>query len=97
MITEILVNNGTLKEDPPIEEDINKDKEESKQDKDKQETVTQLPPDGIVIKYHPLDKILGNIKKDISTRSQVNNLCKYSIFISQIELKIISDTLLNNG
>ena len=76
---------------------ITKDKEESLHDDDKQETSNQLPRDWIITKDHMLYQILDDIKRGVSTRSQVNNFCKYSDFISQIESKSISDALLDEG
>lgn len=44
-----------------------------------------------------LDQVIGDIRKGVSTRSQVNNFCKYYAFISQIHPKTISDALLDDG
>lgn len=41
--------------------------------------------------------MLGDIRKRVSTRSHVNNVCKYSTFISQNEPNMISYALLNEG
>lgn len=56
-----------------------------------------MPPYWIVVKDHPLDQILCDIRKGVSTRSQFNNFCKYYTFISQIEPKIIFDAILEKG
>lgn len=56
-----------------------------------------LSLDWTTVKDHLLDQILGNIRKGLSTRSLVNNFCKYSAFISQSELKNIFDALLEEG
>lgn len=91
-ITENLINNESPKEDPlsPKDDVINEDKEEISHEEDKQETSNKLPQDWTIVKDHPLDQILGDIKRGVSARSQVNNLCNYSAFISQIKPKTIS-------
>lgn len=46
-------------------------------------------------KNYPLDQILRDIMKGVSMRSQVNDFCKYSAFISWIEPKTTHDALLD--
>lgn len=73
------------------------DKEERLHEDEKQETSTQLPQDWTIAKDHSLDQILEDNKIGVSTRWQVNNLCKYSTFISQIKPKSIFNALLDEG
>lgn len=49
------------------------------------------------MKDHLLDNLLGDIKKGVSIHFKVNNLCNYSIFISQIGPKYIIAALTNEG
>lgn len=49
--------------DPPKNEDIKDDEEESEQHGDKKDTSKQLPQDWIVTKEYLLDNILRDIKK----------------------------------
>lgn len=100
VIIERLIDNESSKEDPTYSKkdgDITEDKEESLHEDAKQETSNQLPQDWKIVRDYPLDQILGDIKRGASTRSHVNNLCKYSIFISQIQPKLIFDALLDEG
>ena len=76
--TEDKVDDDVPKVDPPKDEDINDDKEESEHGDDKHETSNQLPQYWIITKDHLLDKILGDTKRGVSTRLQLNNLCNYS-------------------
>lgn len=99
VMTENLINDENPKEDPysPKDEDINEDKQESSHKEYKQDTSYQLPKDWKIARVHLLDQILGDIKRGVSTRSQINSFYNYSTFISQIKPRAISDTLLNDG
>lgn len=66
LITEKLINDESSKEDPPLsikDGDITKDKEEKLHEDDNHETSNQLPQDWTIAKDHPLNQILGDIKK----------------------------------
>lgn len=95
---ENLISDAIPKEDPlpkMDEEYIIENKEEREQEEYKQDTSPRIPSNWIVTKDHLLDQILGDIRKGVSTISQVNNLCKYYDFISKIEPKTIFDVLLD--
>lgn len=95
--TEDKVDDDVPKVDPPKDEDINDDKKENEHKDDKHETSNQLSQYWVVTKDHPLDNILGDIKKGVSMRLQLNDLCNYSAFILQVQPKIISDALTDEG
>ena len=47
------------------------------------------------IKSHPLDNVLGDLKKGVQTRSQVQNVVNHLSFLSQIEPKTAKEALLD--
>jgi transposase InsO family protein len=76
--------------EPPQEEDndqggdqVNKDKE------DEQETQGHRPPHPrvhqAIQRDHPINSILGDIHKGVTTRSRVAHFCEYYSFVSSIE------------
>lgn len=78
------------KEAPPKDKDIkDKEFEGDVQEEEKQETSPLSPYDWITTRDHPLENILGDIRKGVSTRSHVSNLCGFTAFIPQIEPKTI--------
>jgi hypothetical protein len=48
-----------------------------------------------VQRNHPVDNILGDIKKGVITKSRVANFCKYYLFISSLEPFKVEDALRN--
>jgi len=46
---------------------------------------------------HPLQNILGNNRKAVSTRSQVSNLCGYTALVSQIEPNTIKEAMVEEN
>ena len=55
----------------------------------------ELPQAIPTIKSHPLDNILGDLRKGVQTRSQVQNVVNHLSFISQTEPKTAKDALLD--
>lgn len=92
---ENLVNEDIPKGDPPppTKEDIIKEKMEVNK-----RNINKRPHPRYLYVWFLwkiiLDQILGDIRKDVTARSHVNNFYKYSTFISQIEPKVIFDALL---
>jgi len=68
--TKEIVKDGVQQEAPPKNED-NKHKEYQGdlQEEEKQETSPLTPRDWISTRDHPLENVLGNIRKGVSTRS----------------------------
>jgi hypothetical protein len=76
-------------DEPPQEEDIDQGGDEDDQDKeDDQEIRDQRPPHPRVHKaiqrYHPVNSILGDIHKAVTTRSRVTHFCEHYSFVSSI-------------
>lgn len=46
-------------------------------------------------KDHPIDNILGDISKGVTTQSKISNFCYHFAFVSQIEPKNSKDALLD--
>jgi hypothetical protein len=79
-------------DEPPQEEDIDQGGDE-----DDQEIQDQRPPHLIVHQAiqrdHPINSILGDIHKEVTTRSRVAHFCEYYSFVSSIEPYMIEDAL----
>jgi hypothetical protein len=58
------------------------------EEKDKEEEAQQAPPTQVwatIQRNHPVDHILGDISKGVTTRSRLANFCEHYSFISSIE------------
>jgi hypothetical protein len=85
-------------DEPPQEEDIDQGGDEDDQDKeDDYEIQSQRPPHpGVhqtIQRDHPVNSILGDIHKGVTTRSQVAHICEHYSFVSSIEPYRIEDAL----
>jgi hypothetical protein len=85
-------------DEPPQEEDIDQGGDEDDQDKeDDQEIQDQRPPHPKVYQAierdHPVNSILGDIYKGVTTRSRVAHFCEHYSFVSSIEPYKIDDAL----
>jgi hypothetical protein len=77
-------------DEPPQEEDNDKGGDEVDQDKeDDQEIQGQRPPHPrvhqAIQRDHPVNSILGDIHKGVTTRSRVAHFCEHYSFVSSIE------------
>jgi hypothetical protein len=55
---------------------------------DKEEEASWAPPTQVrtmIQRNHPVDQILGDISKGVTTRSRLANFCKHYLFVSSIE------------
>jgi len=87
---------GVQQEAPPKNEYIkDKECEGDLQEDEKQETSPSSPHDWITTRDHPLENVLGDIRKGVSTRSQVSNFCGFTAFISQVERKTIKEAIVD--
>jgi hypothetical protein len=82
----------------PQEEDIDQGGDEDNNDKeDNQEIRDQRPPHPrvhqAIQRDHPVNSILGDIHKGVTTRSQVAHFCEHYSFVSSIEPYRIEDAL----
>jgi hypothetical protein len=84
--------------EPPQEEDIDQGGDEDDQDKeDDQEIQDQIPPHPLVHQAiqrdHPVNSILGDIHKGVTTRSRVDHFREHYSIMSSIEPYRIEDAL----
>jgi hypothetical protein len=85
-------------DEPPQEEDIDQGGDEYNDDKeDDQEIRDQRPPHPrvhqAIQRDHPVNSILGDIHKGVTTRSRVAHFCEHYSFVSSIEPYKIEDAL----
>jgi hypothetical protein len=85
-------------DEPPQEEGNNQGGDEENQDKeDDQEIQDQRPPHPrvhqAIQRDHPVNSILGDIHKGVTTRSRVTHFCEYYSFVSSIEPYRVEDAL----
>jgi hypothetical protein len=85
-------------DEPPEEEDIDQGRDEDDQDKeDDQEIQSQRPPHPrvhqAIQRDHPVNSILGDIHKGVTTRSRVAHFFEHYSFVSSIEPYRIEDAL----
>jgi hypothetical protein len=58
------------------------------EEKDKEEEAQQAPKTQVrttIQRNHPMDQILGDISKGVTTRSHLANFCEHYSFVSSIE------------
>jgi hypothetical protein len=63
---------------------------------DKEEEVPQTPPAPIcatIRSDHPVDQILGDISKGVTTRAHIANFCEHYSFVSSIEPLRVEEAL----
>jgi hypothetical protein len=85
-------------DEPPQEEDIDQGGDQDDQEKeDEQEIQDQRPSHPRVHQGiqgdHPVNSILGDIKKGVTTRSRVAHFYEHYSFVSSIKLYMIEDAL----
>jgi hypothetical protein len=85
-------------DEPPQEEDIDQGGDDDNEDKeDDQEIQDQRPPHSrvhqAIQRDHPVNSILGDIHKGVTTRSRVAHFCEHYSFVSSIEPYMIEDAL----
>jgi hypothetical protein len=84
--------------EPPREEDNYQGGDDDDQDKeDDQEEQGQRPPHPrvhqAIQRDHPINSILGDIHKGVTTRSRVAHFCEHYSFVSSIEPYRVDDAL----
>jgi hypothetical protein len=84
--------------EPPQEEDNDQGGDDNNQDKeDDQEEQGQRPPHPrvhqAIQRDHPVNSILGDIHKGVTTRSQATHFCEHYSFVSFIEPYRVEDAL----
>jgi hypothetical protein len=83
------------KKEPPQE--VDNDQGEDEVDQDKGDDQSQRPPHPRVHQPiqqdHPVNSILGDFHKGVTTRSRVAHFCEHYSFVSSIEPYRVEDTL----
>jgi hypothetical protein len=90
--------NEDQEDEPPQEEDNDQGGDDNDKDKeDEQEFQGQRPPQPrvhqAIQRDHPINSILGDIHKGVTTRSRVAHFCEHYSFVSSIEPYKIEDAL----
>jgi transposase InsO family protein len=91
-------NEDEDQEDEPPQEDIDQGGDEDNENKeDDQEISNQRPPHPrvhqAIQRDHPVNSILGDIHKGVTTRSRVAHFCEHYSFVSSIEPYRVEDAL----
>jgi hypothetical protein len=71
-----------------VPQDEGLDQGGSHEEQDKEEDVLQVPPTQVpstIQRNHPVDQILGDISKGVTTRSRLAIFCEHYSFVSSIE------------
>jgi hypothetical protein len=89
---------GDQEDEPPQEEDNYQGGDDNDKDKeDEQEIQGQRPPHPrihqAIQRDHPVNSILGDIHKRVTTRSRVAHFCEHYSFVSSIEPYRVEDAL----
>jgi hypothetical protein len=90
--------NEYQEDEPPQEEDNDQGGDDNDKDKeDDQEIQGPRPPHPrvhqAIERYHPVNSILGDIHKGVTTRSRVAHFCEHYSFVSSIEPYRVEDAL----
>ena len=67
--------------------------EQSSEEEPPQEEESMMPKAWRTSKDHPLDKVIGNIEKGVSTRNLLKDTVGHMAFVSQIEPTTISEAI----
>ena len=92
----VIENVADLCPKPSEETNIEKKVEENEDGSPPNEEKSQhldLPQEWRTLKDHPIDQVIGDISKGVTTRSNLRNICNYLAFVSQIEPKTISEAI----
>src|SRR3954464_15770969 len=91
--TEDIVRDKEDENESIVKKDAEKEKDES-HDEHKEESISkneELPKAWTNVKDHPIDNIIGDISKGVTTRSRISNFCHHFAFVSQVEPKNTKD------
>jgi hypothetical protein len=75
-------------DDEQVPQEDGQDQGGAHEEQDKEEEESQAPPTQIrstIQRNHPVDQILFDISKGVTTRSQLANFCEHYSFVSSIE------------
>ena len=81
-------------------EERNLKRKRDDEDKDDQDDTTQengnLPKEWKTSRNHPLDNIIGDISKGVTTRHSLKDLCNNMAFVSLIEPKNFKEAIIDD-
>ena len=81
-----------IQENAPQENQEDRQEEQTNTELEQQEGISQtLPKEWRYVSSHPIDVILGDPSRGVTTRSSLKNACEHAAFISQIEPKSFAD------
>ena len=86
------------KQNNQLHEEVHKNKEEgnSKDSQSKENQINvDLPREWRTSRYHPLDNIIGDISKGVTTRHSLKDACNNMAFVSLIEPKNINEAIID--
>ena len=80
------------------ERDSKRKRDESNKDSQDYETQANndLPKEWKASRNHPLDNIIGDISKGVTTRHSLKDLCNNMAFVSMIEPKNINEAIIDD-
>jgi hypothetical protein len=81
------------KEEPPQEEDNDQGGDANDQNKEDDERPRHPRVHQAIQRDHPVNSILGDIHKGVTTRSRVAHFCEHYSFVSSIEPYKVEDAL----
>src|SRR4051812_33415145 len=95
--TEDIVKDKEDESESVAKEDAKQEKYESHNNVEKEgiSNNEELPKAWTNVKDHPIDNIIEDISKSVTTRSKISNFCHHLAFISQVEPKNAKDALLD--
>jgi len=87
-------------EDMHIHKEVYKGKgngnnEDSQIDETKTSIATDLPKEWRTSRYHPLDNIIDDISKEVTTRHSLKDACNNTAFFSLIEPKNLNEAIID--
>jgi hypothetical protein len=87
---------------PPTQDDVQVPQEEgqdqggAQEEQVMEEEAPYVPPTQVqasIQRHHPVDQILGDISKGVTTRSRLATFCEHYLFVSSIEPFRVEDAL----
>jgi hypothetical protein len=81
---------------PPTQDDVHVPQDEGQEEQIMEEEAPRAPPTQVratIQRHHPIDQILGDISKGVTTRSRLATFCEHYLFVSSIEPSRVEEAL----
>jgi hypothetical protein len=81
---------------PPTQDDVHVPQDEGQEEQIMEEEAPRAPPTQVratIQRHHPIDQILGDISKGVTTRSRLATFCEHYSFVSSIEPSRVEEAL----